>query len=42
MAKPVSEYYKKVAETPDALVELGKINEDGVKSGFKVTCNEDG
>ena len=42
MAKPVSEYYNRVKETPDALVELGKINEDGVKSGFKVTCNEDG
>ena len=41
MAKPVNEYYQRVAETPDALVELGKINDDGVKSGFKVTCGEE-
>ena len=41
MAKPVNEYYQRLGETPDALVELGKINDDGVKSGFKVTCAEE-
>ena len=42
MAKPVNKYYKKLGETPDAVVELGKINADGVNSAFKVTCSEEG
>ena len=42
MAKPVNKYYKKIAETPDAAVELGKINNDGINSAFKVTCSEEG
>ena len=42
MAKPVNKYYKKLVETPDAAVELGKINADGVNSAFKVTCSEEG
>jgi len=42
MPKPVNNYYQKIAETPDAAVELGKVNSDGVTSSFKVTCAEDG
>jgi len=42
MAKPVNKYYTKTAETPDASIELGKINNDGINSAFKVTCSEEG
>jgi len=42
MAKPVNKYYHKISETPDAAVELGKINSDGINSAFKVTCSEEG
>ena len=41
MAKPVNKYYQKIAETPDATVELGKINGDGVNSAFVVTSSAD-
>ena len=42
MAKKVNKYYQKVAETPDATIQLGKINNDNVNSAFKVTCSEEG
>ena len=42
MPKPVNNFYQKIAETPDAAVELGKVNSDGVTSAFKVTCAEEG
>ena len=42
MAKKVNKYYQKVAQTPDATVHLGKINNDNVNSAFKVTCSEEG
>ncbi len=42
MAKPVNKYYQKIAETPDAKVELGEVNDDGVISAFKVSSSADG
>ena len=42
MAKKVNKHYQKVAQTSDATVHLGKINNDNVNSAFKVTCSEEG
>ena len=42
MAKPVNKAYHKIAETVDASVELGKVNQDGIISAFVVTSSGDG
>ena len=41
MTKPVNKYYQKVAETPDASLKLGEVNDDGVISAFQVVANSD-
>ena len=41
MAKTVNKYYQKVAETPDASLKLGEVNDDGVISAFQVVANSD-